>query len=240
MSDRRAIEDEIALREASLADARREHEVGELDDAGYRAIVAREATALAALRARGDALGPAAAPARAPRVHRRRWLVVAVLALVSAAGIVLAQTLSPRQPGSSVTGGVTLSGSARVTQLLTEAEADVAAGNESAALTAYSQVLALQPGNVTALTQSGWLEFSAGSTAKDATLVTLGERLLARAAQRAPADPAPRLYLAIAAFATPGNAALARSDFRVFLALHPSPAQLALAAPYLAQLGLAG
>ncbi len=238
MSDPRALADEIALREASLADAAREHAAGELDDTRYRAIVAREALALAELRGRASALADAPAPAARARLHRRRWLVVALLALVAAAGIVLAASLSPRQPGASVTGGVSLSGAARVTQLLSEAEADVAAGDEASALSAYGQVLAIAPDNVTALTQTGWLEFSAGSTAKDATLVTLGERLLERAAQRAPSDPAPRLYLGIAAYATPRNTAAARADFRAFLRLNPSAAQRALAAPYLLGLGL--
>jgi len=49
---------------------------------------------------------------------------------------------------------------------------------------------------------------------------------------------APRLYYAIVADATPGNQALAKSQFEVFLDLKPSPGQLAVARPFLVKLGL--
>ncbi len=239
MTSRREIDDEVALREASLADAARELAAGELAADAFAAIEARERRALAELVARRSALG-AAPEVRAPRrrVRRARWLVVGLAALVLALAIVLWSSLVPRQAGTSITGSLSLGRAQRITQLLTEAEGDVAAANDVAALAAYQQVLALDARNVVALTQSGWLDFSAGSADHDAALVALGVSTLRRAITVAPRDPAPRLYYAIAASSTPGNVALARREFRVFLALSPSPAQRAVAAAYLRALGL--
>ena len=242
MTSRREIDDEVALREASLADAERELAAGELAADVFSAIEARERLALAALSARRSAIEDPLEPARPrpTRVRHARWLVVGLLALGLALGLVLWSSLVPRQAGTSITGSLSLGRAQRITQLLTEAEGDVAAANDVAALAAYQQVLALDPTNVVALTQSGWLDFSAGSADHDAALVSFGVSMLRRAITVAPRDPAPRLYYAIAAIATPGNRALARTELRVFLALGPSPALRAVAAPYLRALGLAG
>ena len=87
-------------------------------------------------------------------------------------------------------------------------------------------------------TQSGWLDFSAGSSDRDAALTTLGVKYLREAVTLAPRNPAPRLYYAIVADSTPGNRALAKGQFEVFLALKPSLGQMAIAKPFLKQLGL--
>ena len=233
------LRDEIALREASLADARRELADGELSSAAAASIEARELLALdAARRALGE-LTPESST-RSPARRRRRWmLLMALVCFFVAASLLLFSSLSPRQPGNSITGSVSLGRAQRVTQLLGEAEADIANGNVVAALSAYQQVLAVSPKNVPALTQSGWLDFSAGSSDGNATLVTLGIRDLREAIDYAPRNPAPRLYYAIVADSTPNNRALAKSEFQVFLALKPSPGQLAIARPFLRQLGLA-
>ncbi|MGC8499376.1 MAG: hypothetical protein ACP5OV_07785 [Acidimicrobiales bacterium] len=236
---RGSVADEIALREASLADARSEHAAGELDDAALARIEARELAALAALRAAAREEPPPPAPRR-PRRHRRAWLALAGAAVAAAVVVTLLAALGPRQPGSSITGGLSLSPAQRVAQLLAAAQADVAAGHEVTALDAYAQVLARAPRNVVALTQTGWLDFSAGSAAKDAAAVAAGLALLRRAIAVAPRDPAPHLYLGIAAASTPGNAGPARTQLRLFEALHPSLAQRAIAAPYLRALGLPG
>ena len=235
--------DEIALREASLADARREHDAGELSEREFARIAARESAGLARARrdlaALADERQPGADGAAIPtRVHRRRWLVVALVAFAGAIGVVLWSAVGPRQAGNSITGSITLGHAQQIQQLLTEAEADVANGDLVTALAAYEQVLGLDAHNVVALTQAGWLEVTAGSSGHDPLLVTLGERYLARAVAVAPRDPAPRLYEAIVADSTRGDAPLARREFRVFLSLSPSPGQLAIARPFLVALGL--
>jgi len=233
--------DEIALREASLADARREVVAGELSGEQFAEIEQRETRALARARAALEAFSIGAPePSSLPATRRRRrsLLIVAFVAFVVALVILLLATLAIRQPGTSGTGSVNLNRSQQEAQLLTEAEADTANGNDTAALAAYQEVLALDATNVTALTEAGWLDFSAGSAASNNALVTLGVSDLHRAIGLAPGEAAPRLYYAIAAASTPGNHALAVREFRVFLTLHPAPAQLAIAAPYLHQLGL--
>jgi hypothetical protein len=234
--------DEIALREASLADARREVAAGELSGEKFAEIEQRDTHALARARAALEAFTvdvPEASSLPATRRRRRSLLIVAFLAFVVALVILLLATLAMRQPGTSGTGSLNLNRSQQETQLLTEAEVDTANGNDTAALAAYQQVLALDATNVTALTEAGWLDFSAGSAANNVALVTLGVSDLHRAIALAPREAAPRLYFAIAAASTPGNQALAVREFRVFLTLHPAPAQLAVAAPFLHQLGLA-
>ncbi|MFI5035982.1 MAG: hypothetical protein ACHQFZ_07245 [Acidimicrobiales bacterium] len=230
--------DEIALREASLADARREVAAGELSPEEFAAIDERERRALARARAALEAFGDDEAPARPVRRRRRSLLFVAFACFLVVLTVLLVATLTLRQPGTSGTGSLTLDRSQRITQLLTEAEADTASGADVAALAAYQAVLSLDANNETALTQVGWLDFSAGSAAHDATLTSLGLGDLRRALTLAPRDAAPRLYYAIAAAATPGNRALAVSEFRIFLTLNPSPAQRAVAAPFLRRLGL--
>jgi hypothetical protein len=231
--------DEIALREASLADARREREAGELSALEAATIEARETLALAAAKVEFEALRSTPERGR-PSRRRRRWLLFTGLVCVLIAVIVvLWSSISPRQEGSSITGSVSLSRSEHITQLLTEAQADLANNLALSAITAYQQVLVLSAKNVVALTEIGWLDFSAGSSNKSAELVAYGIKELRLAIIDHPGNAAPRLYYGIAAFSTPGNRAIATSEFKVFLDLHPSTVQMALAHPYLVKLGLA-
>ncbi|HEY5112217.1 MAG TPA: hypothetical protein VII67_07825 [Acidimicrobiales bacterium] len=232
------IRDEIALREASLADARRELAAGELSATEASAIERREGAALEKAHGELATLGPASTKRRAVR-RRRRWLLLSALGCFLIAAVVLLwSSLSPRQAGNSITGNVSLGQAQEVTQLLTEAQADVANGNVVAALSAYQQVLALRPKNVAALTETGWLDFSAGSSTTNPALVKIGVDDLRTAITDGPRNAAPRLYYAIVADSTPGNSALAKQEFRVFLALHPSRGQLAVARPFLKALGI--
>ena len=239
--DSQQLRDEIALREASLCDARRERAAGELSSHQLAVIEQRERGAIERVRAElaaASTLAPSRAPARA-RVRHARWLVVAIAAFALALGVVLWASIAPRQAGNSITGSITLGRAQAVQQLLGEAEADVANGDVVAALNAYQQILAHDATNVVALTQTGWLDFSAGSADHNLTLITLGVRDLRRAIALAPRQPASRLYYAIVADSTSGNGALAKREFETFLRLGPTPGQLAVARPFLLRLGLA-
>jgi len=232
--------DEITLREASLSDAVREHAAGELSSERLDAISRRERVAIERARAALEELRAdegAASPAR--RVRRTRYLVVGLTCLAVALGVTMWSALSPRQAGNSITGSIALSDQQKVQQYLDEAEADVANGDVVAALSAYQDVLAISPKNVQALTQAGWLDFSAGSSDQDLAIMKVGLADLRDAITLAPKQAAPRLYYAIVADSTPGNQALATKQFRIFLALKPSAGQLAIAKPFLVRLGLA-
>ena len=234
---RESIADEIALREASLADARAELDAGELSHDEFERIATREESALADLR---DELAQSGDDAVAPaRRQRRRWqLVVALTCFAAAAAVTLVSAVVTRQPGDSATGSISASDQAMVRRLLAEGEVDIANGKIAAALAAYDAVLMIDARNVTALTQSGWFYFSSGSANGDVTSVTKGTTRLRRAVGLNPASPSAQLYYAIAALSTPGNRDIAKSHMKAFLALKPSNALLSVAAPYRAQLGL--
>jgi hypothetical protein len=233
------LRDEIALREASLVDARRELAAGELSGDEFGAIATREQAAIDAAREKLAALAqqPTSTPAKR-RVRRTRFLIVALACFAVALGLLLRSSLSPRQAGNSITGSVSLGHAQQIQQLLTEAQADVANGNPVAALSAYEQVLGLDASNVQALTQTGWLDFSAGSSDQNITLVTTGENDIRQAVKLAPHQAGPRLYYAIVADSTPGNTSLAKKQFEIFLGLKPSRGQLAVAQPFLKKLKL--
>jgi hypothetical protein len=231
--------DEIALREASLADVQRELAAGGLTPLQAATIEARESVALARAREELGELSAEGNGRRSSGRRRKRWLLVTgLLCFLAAVVVVLWSALALRQDGNSVTGNVSLGPQQQVTQLLTEAQDDIANGDVVTALSAYRQVLALSPKNVTALTQSGWLDFSAGSSDADPALVAYGIKNLRLAITYAPRNCASRLYYAIVADSTPGNEALAKNQFRMFLALDPSKGQLAIAKPFLKQLHL--
>lgn len=239
--NRQRVQDEITLREKSIVDATREFETGELPQADFEELLRREEEALHRARqqlAELDAVVADTAHGQAPRRRRKVYLAVALASFLVAVTVILLASFSTRQSGNSITGSISLSPSQRVTQLLAQAEADTANGNLVAALAAYNQVLNIAPSNATALTQVGWLDYSAGSSSRNTTLVNIGIQDLRRAIASAPTNPAPRLYYAIVAFNTPRDQTLARQQFTTFLALGPTKAQLALAAPYLAKLSL--
>jgi tetratricopeptide (TPR) repeat protein len=235
----RQLLDEIRLREASLDDAGRERDAGELADAEYSAIVERESRALARARHDLELLAvpreDAAPVSQGSAVRRRprRRLLIALVCFALAAGVLVWANLGLRQAGTSATGGLNLTQSQKLQQLLVEGEDDVANGDGVAALSAFQQVLAISPTNVDALTETGWLDFSAGSSSANAAVVAHGVSLLRQAVLLAPNQAAPRLYYALVAYETPGNRALATAQFRVFVKLHPSTTQLALAAKIL-------
>lgn len=237
--DAAQLRDEIRLREASLNDAERERDAGELNADQFDAIRQREGVALDAARNELGALivNVDATQARR-RVRRTRWLVVALVCFALVLIYTLFSATSPRQAGNSGDGGIKLTQSQLIDRLLTQAEVDVANKQDVTALSAYAKVLNLDPKNVTALTQSGWLDFTAGSAAKKSSVVEVGIRELEKAIAVAPRQSAPRLYFAIVADSTPGNQRVAKSEFEEFLKLNPSVAQLAIARPFLTKLGI--
>ena len=242
MSDVASLRDEIALRQSSIADARSEREAGELTGEQLSELESRELAAIARAEARFKELEASSGEApvrRSVRRHRRGLLIVAIVAFALAIVAAVVLALQPRQPGSSITGGINGSQDQRVTRLLSQAEIDQAVGNTVDALVAYNEALLIQSNNIEALTQSGWLYFSAGSADKDVAVIRRGEQRLAAAVRAAPSDPDPRLYYAIAAASTPGSRAVAITQFRIFVSLRPTAQLLAIARPWLLELKLA-
>lgn len=233
------LRDEIRLREASLRDAQRERVAGELSAEQFDVIQLREATALESARNELSALMVSVDATTSPQRRRRmKWLIVAAACFAIVIVYALVASTSPRQAGNSGDGGIDLTRAQTIDRLLAQAEVDVANNEDATALSAYAQVLGLDPKNVTALTQSGWLDFTAGSAAKESSVVEVGIRDLEMAISVAPRQSAPRLYFAIVADSTPGNQRVARSEFEAFLRLKPSVGQLAIARPFLKKLDI--
>jgi tetratricopeptide (TPR) repeat protein len=207
----------------------------------FEAIERREGAALESARNELNALMVSVDATHVrTRTRRVRWLVLALVCFAIVVTYALLSATSPRQAGNSADGGISLTRAQTIDRLLTQAEADVANNQDVTALNAYAKVLALDPKNVTALTQSGWLDFTAGSAAKKASVVEVGIRELERAIAVAPRQSAPRLYFAIVADSTPGNQHVAKTEFEEFLKLKPSVGQMAIARPFLKKLGLGG
>lgn len=237
--DAAQLRDEIRLREASLRDASREREAGELSADQYEEIERREGVALERARNElGELMVSVDTTQKRRRKRRARWLIVAAACFAVVLVYALFSSTLPRQPGNSGDGNIDFTRTQLVDRLLLQAEVDVANKQDTTALSAYAKVLNLEPKNVTALTQTGWLEFTAGSSAGKASVVEFGIKELERAITVAPGQTAPRLYFAMVADATPGNRGVAKAELKVFLKLGPSKAQLAIARQFLGNLGV--
>ncbi len=237
--DAAQLRDEIRLREASLHDASRERNAGELSTEQYDDIERREGVALERARvALGELMVSVDTTRARHRTRHARWLVVAAVCFAVVLLYALFSSTSPRQAGNSGDGGIKLTQTQLIDRLLTQAEVDVANSQDTTALSAYAKVLVLDPTNVTALTQSGWLDFTAGSAAKKISVIKVGIKEIEKAIAVAPKQSAPRLYFAIVADATPGNQRVAKAEFEEFLKLKPSNGQLAIARPFLKKLGI--
>jgi tetratricopeptide (TPR) repeat protein len=237
--DAAQLRDEIQLREASLRDASRERDAGELSVDQFSDIERREEVALERARNElGELMVRVDTTQARRRTRRTRWLVVAAVCFAIVLAYALFSSTSPRQAGNSGDGGIDLTRTQLIDRLLTQAEVDVANKQDSTALNAYAKVLNLEPKNVTALTQTGWLDFTAGSAAHKASVVEFGIKELEKAIAVAPRQTAPRLYFAMVADSTPGNRQVAKTELEEFLKLNPSNVQLAIARQFLQNLGI--
>ena len=242
---RELLVDEIALRRASIKDAKREFDLGELSLDRRDQLVAKEETEIRRCESELSKLysrdgirdeHDGAPPTR--RVHKKRLLIVALACFLVAAGVLLYGALSPRSSGGSDTGSVPMTSAQKVVKYLNAGEIDELHGDDAAALVQFDSALAISPTNVEALSQSGWLTFSAGSANSQLALVQLGESRVAKAVSLEPRNPAPRLYYAIIAATLPKKHSLAIAEFKIFRRLHPTLSELSVARPWMTALGM--
>jgi len=125
--DAAQLRDEIRLREASLRDASRERDEGELTAEQFDAIERREGFALEVARNELGALMVSVdvTPARR-RIRRARWLVVAVTCFALVLIYTLFSSTSPRQAGTPATAVSISRVLRRSTDCSRQAEVDVA------------------------------------------------------------------------------------------------------------------
>lgn len=254
-SDWRLLDERDFLRR-SLEDAAQEHAAGDLDDADYELLRARDEQQLAqveeklaaaaramaeagATRADGD--GEEAAPGtgaprgtgrrfRFVRWRRRWWLAAGGAALLVAAVVVLVfQLSSPRLPGQIATGSIDLNTPQRVEKQLTQAETLVNHGKDTRALELYGTIISEDPRDPTALTEWGWLDWQAGVKAGKNKVAAEGASALEEAVKRDPKLYAAQYYLGVILLQE-GDAGKAVTRFHKFLADHPTSKWLDAAA----------
>lgn len=193
---RDAVRDEIELLERSIAEARREHSIGDLDDATLEVVEETDGARLVAARARLaelESAPPGATGPGRPGVRRRQLLVVGVASLLVAAALVALAVVNPFAPTPKP---ARLTRAAKVQLLLAAGEAEVAVGTPAAtlkALSAYDAARELEPRNAEAIVESAWLRFLAGSQRRDVAWERLGAAELARAVVELPRNAAAHL-----------------------------------------------
>jgi hypothetical protein len=146
---------------SSLDDLERERLAGDVTDDDYHALkesyTARAAAVLRELDDRSTTGSSVESGGDDSSPRSRSWKTigvgVAVVVLAVVAGIVVANSAGERLPGQTMTGSI---GDGSVTSLLVEARA-TGMGDIPRAVDLYSQVLAVEPDNVEALTYIGWL-----------------------------------------------------------------------------------
>ena len=218
-----ALEEERRFLLRSLTDLDREHDAGDVDDADYHSLrdgyTARAAAVLKAIDHGRESL---------PKPPRRRPLVLAawILTVVVVAGLigwVLAARSGPRADGQAISGGEPLD---RVSAKLAEARANLGT-NAGVAADAYIAVLQMDPGNVEALTYSGWLLVQQGSAGGSQDLVVLGAKNMRDAIAIDPTYADAHCFLALtsANHIQPADVDTARSEAQACLDNHP-PAQM--------------
>ena len=227
--DRLVEEREFLL--TSLDDLERERAAGDVDDADYKSLrdsyVARAAAIIRRLEERDEVL--VAQEGKAPRTRPTRAIVWSALVLVVAAlaGLLVARQSGERLPGQGMTGG---SSDGSVSSLLVQARS-VGMADTPKALDLYSQVLAIEPDNVEALTYFGWftvLSATSDQTSEDAVVrerFQSGLLLIRQATVSDPTYPDAHCFLGISFYRFLQDAEAAQPEVQACLDSNP-PAEV--------------
>jgi hypothetical protein len=215
----------------SLDDLERERAAGDVDDADYKTLrdsyVARAAAIIRRLEERDEV--PVAQEEKAPRTRPTRAIAWSALVLVVAAlaGLFVARQSGERLPGQGMTGG---SSDGSVSSLLVQARS-VGMADTPKALDLYSQVLAIEPDNVEALTYFGWftvLSATSDQTSEDAVVrerFQSGLLLIRQATVSDPTYPDAHCFLGISFYRFLQDAEAAQPEVQACLDSNP-PAEV--------------
>lgn len=188
------LEEERSFLLRSIRDLDAELAAGDVDEHDFTALrdgyVARAASVLREIDdGRSSML---AGPARP--WWRRAALIGGTLAVAVALGVFVAQSAGQRLPGQSLTGGDPAD---EIAIKLSEARQLIGV-NSMAALSAYSDVVKLDPSNPEARTYTAWMLVQVGLEAQDQAQVLEGIDLLREASALDPAYADPHCFIAIA------------------------------------------
>ncbi|HTX63101.1 MAG TPA: hypothetical protein VMD28_05655 [Acidimicrobiales bacterium] len=235
------LQDERDLLQRSLEDAAREHVAGDLTDEDYELLRTRDErrlaevdaalTAAAALVVARPPAGANADPetggharrAGLRRRWRRRWWLAAigVASVVAATVLLVIDVTSPRLPGEDATGSISLNTAQTIERQLGEAKDLVADGKATQALQLYGDVLAEDPRQPVALSEWGWLDWRAATSARAATVAAEGASALEEAVKVDPQLFAAQYYLGVILY-DEGATAKSLARFAAFLADKPT------------------
>ena len=183
----------------SLQDLDEEHQAGDVEEGDYAVLkdgyTARAAAVLRTLdRRRVDAERAATADQApsvtsptaetAPAPPRPRWrprtLAIggAVVVFAIGAGLLVARSSGQRLPGDTVSGSVPNN---KVQQLLAQADAEFQRSDVIGSLKTLQQVLAIDPRNVVALAQEGWVLAISGNSTHEQAIIDRGLGLIRQA-----------------------------------------------------------
>jgi hypothetical protein len=240
--DRWYLRDEREFLVRSLHDAELEHAAGDLSDDDRQVLVQRDTTRLAEVEAALAALGPAEpksspgpSPGAPPTPPLPRWRRVAIgaccLLIAAGAVILVAHAIHPRQPGGTLTGGITLSQAQLIEQQLDQAQTLSNQNHVLSALELYDKVLSEDPTNPVALASAGWLKWNAGFSAHVAALTAEGRSEVEDVVRQTPSLYLGHLFYGLILANQDDNDAGAVSQFDQFVHDDPPVTVVASALP---------
>jgi tetratricopeptide (TPR) repeat protein len=207
-----ALEEQRDFLLRSLADLDREHEAGDVDEHDYVALrddyTKRAARVIRQIEAQ-------AVRSRRPASRQARWRKVGVYAGVALfavlAGVLVAQTSGRRDPGETITGGVSESNREK----LDEAVRLASQGEYDEAIALQDEILEDDPDNVEAMAYKGWFQVLSGDAGEG--MVSLTE-----AVDIDPEYPDTHAFLAVV-LARAGRPDYALQELDRLNALNPPP-----------------
>ncbi len=140
--------------------------------------------------------------------------------------ILVDHAVSPRLPGQSSSGSITLPKAQLIEQQLEQAGSLANGGEPVQALKLYQRVLSEDPNDPNALSAAGWLEWNYGTAGHNPTLQQVGRRNEEKAIKVAPTLYAGHFFLGLILYNQDDNAKAAVVQFNSFLADHPPAAEV--------------
>ncbi len=154
------------------------------------------------------------------RRHPKVLLIGGISCIVAAVAIAAFSSLHARLQGEVATGNISLSRGQEIQRRLVQASAAENSGNDVTALKLYNDVLAMDPNQVQALSESGWITYETGVLSGNSRLMAAGEARVKEAMKISPGSFAPHLYLGTI-YLHQGSASEAAAQYAEFLKDNP-------------------
>jgi cytochrome c-type biogenesis protein CcmH/NrfF len=154
------------------------------------------------------------------RKYPKVLLIGGISCIVVAVAIAAFSSFHARLQGEVATGNISLSRGQEIQRRLVQASAAENSGNDVTALKLYNDVLAMDPNQVQALSESGWITYETGVLSGNSRLMAAGEARVKEAMKISPGSFAPHLYLGTI-YLHQGSASEAAAQYAEFLKDNP-------------------